>query len=202
MHLLTILIMGLLPLQNRYIGFKLVSFTHVPSSFVMQHRLGENTLVGLNFTVEYEKSTDTLYRNTGYDSTIVKTKTTYKSLGFGVDFLYKVAKRELYNGKVCGLVGINPFILRREYKTKNEIDNSEVKEKYRKIGANLKIGSLYLFHVAGVDMALEFLTDLLSIVHELNEGDFTIEDERNENLKIEGFNLTSGKLSVYLLFKM
>ncbi len=203
MQSLALLLLGLLPFHNSYLGFKMVSFSHVPTSFIVQIPTGSNSLVDFTLDLSYVASSDSLYEITGYDTLNIYTKSKILNLTLGFDFLNRIMKRSIYNGEICGLVGVNPFFSLYSLEVKNETNGAKVTDKLYKIGSKIKIGTQYNFTVANIDMALEFLTDLLSVSY--NNEDFSRENsstKQKTSLNVEGFNFTSGKFSLYLLFKM
>lgn len=112
-------------------------------------------------------------------------------------------RRSIYNGEICGLVGVYPFFSLYSSEVKNEMEGTKTADKIYQLGSKIKIGTQYSYTVANVDMSFEFLTDLLSVSY--NNEDFNGENgstNQKTRLEVEGFNFTSGKFSLYLLFKM
>lgn len=74
MHTLALILLGLLPLHNSYLGFKLLSFSHVPTIFIVQLPSGSNSLADFTLDLSYETPTDSIYEATEYDTVNTHTK--------------------------------------------------------------------------------------------------------------------------------
>lgn len=193
--------MGFLPAKGALLGFRLTSFSHLPSQFMLQYTPPQARFsfdIGIDYT--FAKSSG----ETG------ETRVSRNALSLGITFLRLLGTHSLGNGDVSlsGLYGLRPGISYTSSKTSetSEGSSSQREEKIFSLGATIKTGAEAAFSLFGLDARLQLLVNALTlerISYELSgtSGGNTVH-QSGSTLQIHGLNLATGVLEIWLLFRI
>ncbi len=198
---LTIFVISLLPLKGSYLGFRVTSFAHVPTSFMAQYEMGRNSILNLSTTFGLSQHTG---ENKYGDTLLTRVKDNEIHFRIQVGYLSRILSRPLYTGNISGLVGIRPYFnfTKSTSKTEGAQGSRESSSRDYNFGGSVTIGSLYSFKIGEVDMAFEFLADMMSFGYRTTENETNGDHTTFSGYNFRGINFTSGDFAFYVMFKL
>ncbi|GEM_PF-4242542 len=197
--LLAILLIGVFPFKNSYVGFRVTSFSHLPGNFVVQVPVGGLRIspdIGVNYenmSVSAGSTDSTSRRNIEIDA--------------GVSLLVPVYSRTVGGRKLTGILGVRPGIHYANYLTKAAFGTPDsVRTEDMEYSGTFTLGAEYNIDLFGLESAVQLTTNLMSLSYideKVTQYSGSNSHVTNQNqFNFQGLNIFTGTVAFWLLFKL